>query len=123
MCPPGFPAGWYWYGDRRSGPGRPPKWVDRLLSSDSGNVDPFDSENADPSDSENADPAGSENVEPSDPTNVDPSDQENTEPVGPVSFDGGAVQQDPVTNTRVLPSQLKETRTRTRKIVPPDRFM
>ena len=100
VCAPGLPAGWYWYGDRRSGPGRPPKWVDRLLSSDSGNVDPSDSENVDPSDSENAepsdsenaDPAGSENIEPSDPTNVDPSDQENTKPVGPVSFDGGAVQ-------------------------------
>lgn len=29
-CPPGFPAGNYWYGNRRNGPGRPPKWVDRL---------------------------------------------------------------------------------------------
>ena len=31
-CPHGFPAGYYWYGHRRSGPGRPPKWVERLLS-------------------------------------------------------------------------------------------
>ena len=30
-CPPGFPAGFFWYGGRRSGPGRPPKWVDQLL--------------------------------------------------------------------------------------------
>ena len=30
-CPSGFPSGHYWYGDRRSGPGRPPKWIDRLL--------------------------------------------------------------------------------------------
>lgn len=29
--PPSFPAGSYWYGDRRSGPGRPPKWVDQLV--------------------------------------------------------------------------------------------
>ena len=28
-CPAQFPAGFYWYG----GPGRPPKWVERLLES------------------------------------------------------------------------------------------
>ena len=28
-----FPAGYYWYGGKRKGPGRPPKWVDRLLQS------------------------------------------------------------------------------------------
>lgn len=30
-CPPNFPAGNYWYGDSRNGPGRPPKWINRLL--------------------------------------------------------------------------------------------
>ena len=30
-CPPGFPAGYYWYGGKCPSPGRPPKWVDRLL--------------------------------------------------------------------------------------------
>ena len=30
-CPPGFPAGFFWYGGKRSSPGRPPKWVDKLL--------------------------------------------------------------------------------------------
>lgn len=30
-CPPGLPAGFYWYGSRHSSPGRPPKWVDKLL--------------------------------------------------------------------------------------------
>ena len=30
-CPHEFPAGFYWYGSRRSGPGRTPKWVDKLL--------------------------------------------------------------------------------------------
>ena len=33
-CYVNFPAGYYWYGGRRKRPGRPPKWVDRLLSSD-----------------------------------------------------------------------------------------
>ena len=31
VCPEGFPAGFYWYGGGRRGPGRPPKWVDKLL--------------------------------------------------------------------------------------------
>ena len=30
-CPPGFPAGFFWYGGKRSNPGRPCKWVDKLL--------------------------------------------------------------------------------------------
>ena len=31
-CPRELPAGYYWYGGKRKGPGRPPKWVDKLLS-------------------------------------------------------------------------------------------
>ena len=31
-CPPEFPAGYFWYGNKRHGPGRPPKWVDQLLT-------------------------------------------------------------------------------------------
>ena len=30
-CPPELPAGFYWYGSRRSTPGHPPRWVDKLL--------------------------------------------------------------------------------------------
>ena len=30
-CPQGFTAGFYWYGTKRKGPGRPPRWVERLL--------------------------------------------------------------------------------------------
>lgn len=29
-CPQDFPAGYYWYGGRRRGPGHPPKWVDKM---------------------------------------------------------------------------------------------
>ena len=29
-CPKEFPGGFYWYGGRRAGPGRPPKWLDNL---------------------------------------------------------------------------------------------
>ena len=31
-CLPELPAGFFWYGSRRSSPGCPPKWVDQLLS-------------------------------------------------------------------------------------------
>ena len=32
-CPDEFPAGYYWYGNRRHSPGRPPRWIDRLEKS------------------------------------------------------------------------------------------
>ena len=31
-CPLGFPAGYYWHGTKRKGPGRPTRWVDVLLA-------------------------------------------------------------------------------------------
>ena len=31
VCPPQFPAGFFWYGGRRRGPGRPPRWVSEML--------------------------------------------------------------------------------------------
>ncbi len=31
FCPPGLPAGYFWYGKRRHSPGRPPRWVQQLL--------------------------------------------------------------------------------------------
>ena len=33
-CPPEFPAGYFWYGNKRHGPGRPPKWVDLMLNAE-----------------------------------------------------------------------------------------
>lgn len=30
-CPPEIPGGFYWYGVKRPGPARPPKWVDNML--------------------------------------------------------------------------------------------
>ena len=30
-CPLDFPAGYFWYGGKRKGPGRPPKWVEKLM--------------------------------------------------------------------------------------------
>ena len=31
-CPPGFPAGFFWYGAKCRGPGSPPRWVQDLLA-------------------------------------------------------------------------------------------
>ena len=31
-CPRGFTAGFYWYGSKRKGPGRPPRWVKDVLA-------------------------------------------------------------------------------------------
>ena len=33
LCPDNFPAGYYWYGGKQKGPGRPPKWVEKFLNS------------------------------------------------------------------------------------------
>ena len=33
VCPPNFPSGFYWYGGKRRGPDRPPKWVLKVLNS------------------------------------------------------------------------------------------
>ena len=30
-CPKEFPAGYFWYGGKRKGAGRPPRWVETLL--------------------------------------------------------------------------------------------
>ena len=30
-CPISFPCGYYWYGKKRFLPGRPPKWVEKLM--------------------------------------------------------------------------------------------
>ena len=32
-CPPDLPAGFFWYGGKRLGPGHPPQWVEQLLQS------------------------------------------------------------------------------------------
>ena len=35
LCPPKFPAGFYWYGGNRLSHGKIPKWLDELLSDES----------------------------------------------------------------------------------------
>lgn len=37
-CPSGFPAGYFWYGPKRHSPGRPPRWIHKLLSNECPNT-------------------------------------------------------------------------------------
>ena len=34
LCPPNFPAGFYWYGGKRRSPGQPPNWVAKMMALD-----------------------------------------------------------------------------------------
>ena len=34
LCPPNFPAGFYWYGGKKRGPGHSPKWVEQMMALD-----------------------------------------------------------------------------------------
>ena len=38
-CPVGFPAGYYWYGGKKQGPGHPPKWLGRVLQNQGTELD------------------------------------------------------------------------------------
>ena len=38
-CPDGFLSGYYSYGGKRQGPGRPPRWVQTILSGDASQTD------------------------------------------------------------------------------------
>ena len=65
-CPEDFPSGYYWYGGKRKGPGRPPKWVDSLLQSGvtrCGGTDPQPAD-VDTSDTSGTDPCRVEGERP-----------------------------------------------------------
>ena len=55
MCPPEFPAGFYWYGARRCGPGRPPKWINQMMNSQGTTDHNVSTEGADHDSDENDD--------------------------------------------------------------------
>ena len=95
-CPVNFPSGYYWYGNRRKGPGRPPKWLDQLMTSQT--VDDVTS---------NADDAGTDtdaNAELSNST-------DNTSANGEEEVEEST------------PTPRTFTRTRTRTVIPPERLM
>ena len=43
-CPVSFPCGYYWYGSKRRRPGRPPKWVEKLMNQPPAIVEPNSSD-------------------------------------------------------------------------------
>ena len=63
-CPSAWFAGYFWYGGKRRGPGRPPKWVDQLLPRDPDQ----------PGDQENG-TAGSTTMNESEPLDLTASDE------------------------------------------------
>ena len=94
-CPMNFPSGYYWYGNRRKGPGRPPKWLDRMMTSNTVDDAP-----------DNADDAGTDTDESAELSNS----ADNT----------SAIEKE---EAESIPTPPKSTRTRTRIIVPPKRFL
>ena len=102
-CPAGFPAGYFWYGGRRKGPGRPPKWVEKLLE---GSPDNSASPNVDEQETADGSDSSSQDVEEPDTANESVSDDE----------DDPIVQKSPGLD-------VPKTRTRTRTINPPERYM
>ena len=99
-CPPNFPSGYYWYGNRRKGPGRPPKWLDRMMSSSSGTIDVTDDTN-----------------------DVDTDVDEDTEPSNSTTDGSTGEAEDAADVSESVPDPTTFTRTRTRTVVPPKRFM
>ena len=77
-CPVNFPAGYYWYGSRRVGPGHPPKWVERLMATDEPTVsqDEDDACEVEQGESEKVqpdpDPAGASQIGITSPSGLNP---------------------------------------------------
>ena len=112
MCPFNFPAGYYWYGKKRTSPGRPPKWVEQLLSTsgtgDEHNDDAsIDQHGPDENEDASMDQQGQDSPDENDGTDVTVE-----EAVIPVQYC------DIPTFTLSQPVQ----RTRTRVIKPPSRY-
>ena len=108
-CPEAFPAGYFWYGNRRRRPGRPPRWLEALQSGveRSGDTPTADTGTA----SDQSDKPEREQEE----TQAKPG-PEQSEPLLPV-----AAQCNEPPQVRDTPTSTR--RTRTRKIAPPDRLM
>ena len=78
ICPFNFPAGYYWYGKKRASPGRPPKWVEQLLTSKETEHDHDDDATVDPCGDDHQDEEDA-TVDPCDEDHRDKDDR--TEPV------------------------------------------
>ena len=99
-CPSGFPPGCFWYGNKRRGPGRPPKWIDKLVKKST-----TPEEVSDDSEDEQLSDGDGEN---SDVESKPESESEN---------ESNELESSPTPQTSHL------TRTRTRTVKPPNRLM
>ena len=111
-CPPAFPAGCFWYRNRRSGPGRPPKWIDDFVNTNTkiGSGDQPDEEHDD---------------EDHDDKDRDDEDRDDEDQRQENSNDGR--RSDGTGQTRPEPKGSKiekmvPSRTRTRNVKPPTRY-
>ena len=116
-CPEAFPAGFYWYGPRRSKPGRPPKWVDQLLT----NPQMGQASDAVAEDKEPEPEAGPIDLDSETSTSETTCGSMNGAKDTPAIGSQGVDQQGPLAPP-VRPAYVG-SRTRTRKIVPPTRLM
>ena len=105
-CPVGFTAGYFWYGGKRRGPGRPPRWVVAILA---GEESPG---------SEQSSPTDSDDTLPEAPTHLclEAGHSANVEADSPERVEGGVVEED--TTPDSLPGRYS-LRTSRR---PPDRY-
>ena len=101
-CPSGFPPGYFWYGNKRRGPGRPPKWIDKLVKKST-----TSEEVSDDSDDEQLSEADEENSDANPQVESEPEDESNE-----------------LESSHTIPTPPPtRTRTRTRTVKPPDRLM
>ena len=91
-CPSEFPPGYYWYGTRRHSPGRPPKWVQKLLNGDAAElatendsaVEPEESGVEDSSEAEVNSSPENEHIRTPDPENESESESDTEMEVVPI---------------------------------------
>ena len=118
-CPAEFPAGYFWYGDRRRKPGRPPKWVDSLLSDQDARVHGDD----EPSDcggtrDDDLSEGGETESGESQHSEQEPAEQNESEVL---PAEGSPTTDDSPLHSAEVPVRTRHTRTRV--VTPPDRLM
>ena len=134
-CPMNFPAGYYWYGSKRPSPGRPPKWVELLLTdtncpeqgASTDNTDMTQEVNNDMTSNECEDHSFSqaeEDITSSDVCEDHPLSQEVAAGIPSAEYDDSLISQaHPVIPIDQRPSLPTMIRTRTRTVKPPSRYI
>ena len=81
-CPPAFPAGCFWYGDRRNGPGRPPKWIDDFVNANTkiGSDDKCDDHDDQPGEDHDDQPDEEQDDQPDEEQDDQPDEEQDDQP-------------------------------------------